>query len=94
MVDKASPKARKLIVRGIPNRIEQRTTLTAKEAAQYLGISYWLLLEMCKRKELPHVKAGARVLLRKSSLDLWLLEQEVASVAKPEPVSGRIRRLK
>ena len=83
-----------LAAAGIPNRIEQRATLTAKESAKYLGISYWLLLEMCKRKELPHIKAGSRILLRKTSLDAWLLEQEAASVAKPEPVSGKIRRLK
>ena len=93
-MDKASPTARKLIITRTPNRIEQRATLTAKEAANHLGISYWLLLEMCKRKEIMHVKAGSRILFRRESLQQWLIEQEVASVSKPEPVNGKIRRLK
>jgi excisionase family DNA binding protein len=93
-LDKGSQKARELIAEGTPNRIEQKATLTAKEASKYLGISYWLLLEMCKRKELPHIKAGSRILFRVQSLDEWLLEQEAASLSKPEPVIGKIRRLK
>ena len=31
----------------------QRTTLTAKEAAEYLGISYWLITQLVKRKQIP-----------------------------------------
>ena len=26
-----------------------RTTLTAKEAAEYLGISYWLIIQLVKK---------------------------------------------
>ena len=29
----------------------KRTTLTAKEAAEYLGISYWLITQLVKRKQ-------------------------------------------
>ena len=29
----------------------ERSTLKAREAAAYLGVSYWLLLEMAKRGE-------------------------------------------
>ncbi len=57
-----------------------RSTLTAKEAAKYLGISYWLCLEMCKRGEVPHIRAGSRVLFRRESLDQWMAAQEQASV--------------
>ena len=53
-----------------------RSTLTAKEAAKYLGISYWLCLEMAKRGEIPHIRAGSRVLFRRESLDGWMDEQE------------------
>lgn len=31
----------------------QRITLTAKEAAEYLGISYWLITQLVKRKQIP-----------------------------------------
>lgn len=31
----------------------QRTTLTAKEAAEYLGISYWLITQLVRRKQIP-----------------------------------------
>ncbi len=55
----------------------ERQTLTAKEAAEYLGISYWLLLELTKRREVPYIPAGARKLFRRQSLDQWLGEQEL-----------------
>lgn len=31
----------------------QRTTLTMKEAAEYLGISYWLVNRLVRRKQIP-----------------------------------------
>ena len=31
----------------------QRTTLTMKEAAEYLGISYWLVNQLVRRKQIP-----------------------------------------
>lgn len=36
----------------------QRTTLTAKEAAEYLGISYWLITQLVKRKQIVVVIGG------------------------------------
>ena len=51
-------------------------TLSAKEAATYLGISYGLILELAKRKEIPHIRAGARVLFRQSTLDEWMEKRE------------------
>lgn len=59
-----------------------RSTLKAKEAAGYLGISYWLILEMAKRGEIPHIRAGSRVLFRRESLDGWMDEQEQANVGE------------
>ena len=70
-----------------------RETLTAKEAAAFLGISTWLLYELVKRKEIPHSKAGKRILFRRQTLLQWLSAQEQASVA-PEPEPGKIRRVK
>ena len=71
-----------------------RATLPAKEAAQYIGISYWLLLEMVKRKEIPHIQVGNRFLFRRESLDAWLSDQEAASIQKEEVRNGKIKRLK
>ena len=31
----------------------QRTTLTMKEAAEYLGISYWLINQLVRQKQIP-----------------------------------------
>jgi len=54
--------------------------LKAREAAAYLGVSYWLLLEMAKRGEVPHIRAGKLVLFRKEALDDWMRQQEQLSV--------------
>jgi excisionase family DNA binding protein len=58
----------------------ERSTLKAREAAAYLGVSYWLLLEMAKRGEVPHIRAGKLVLFRKEALDDWMRQQEQLSV--------------
>lgn len=60
----------------------QRATFTAKEAAEYLGISYWLLLEMVKRGEISPIRAGRRYLFRQSGLDEWMTQQE-RKIAEP-----------
>ena len=61
-------------------RALERSTLKAREAAAYLGVSYWLLLEMAKRGEVPHIRAGKLVLFRKEALDDWMRQQERLSV--------------
>ncbi len=57
-----------------------RSTLRAKEAAKYLGVSYWLILEMAKKREIPHIRAGSLVLFRRETLDSWMKEQERINV--------------
>ena len=58
----------------------QRTTLTAKEAAEYLGISYWLINQLVKRKQIPCSKVGGKFLFRVKALEEYLSEKEQASV--------------
>jgi excisionase family DNA binding protein len=70
----------------------EKVTLTAKEAAEYLGISYWLILELVKRKELACISAGGKKLFRVDSLNRWMTEQEEKSV-KREPERGTLRRI-
>ena len=72
-----------------------RTTLTAKEAAEYLGISYHLLLDLAKKSMVPHVRAGKRVLFRTSSLENWMNEQEEKSINNDDEdrTSGSVRKI-
>ena len=58
----------------------QRTTLTMKEASEYLGISYWLINQLVRRKEIPCSKVGGRFLFRVQALDEYLSSKEKASV--------------
>ena len=58
----------------------QRTTLTMKEAAEYLGISYWLINQLVRRKEIPCSKVGGKFLFRVQVLDEYLSSKEKASV--------------
>ena len=58
----------------------ERTTLTMKEAAEYLGISYWLVTQLVKRKQIPCSRVGGKVLFRKEALDNYLKNQEDASI--------------
>lgn len=54
----------------------QRTTLTAKEAAEYLEISYWLITQLVRRKQIPCSRVGKRILFRKEALDIYLSKKE------------------
>lgn len=49
-----------------------RTTLTMKETAEYLGVSYWLVTQLVKRKKIPCSRVGGKVLFRKEALDKYL----------------------
>ena len=63
---------------GIPEI--QRTTLTMREAAEYLGISYWLINQLVKRKQIPCSKVGGKFLFIVKALEEYLSEKEQASV--------------
>ena len=58
----------------------QRTTLTMKEAAEYLGISYWLINQLVRRKQIPCARVGGRVLFRVQALDEYLKKMEQESI--------------
>ena len=59
-----------------------KNILSAKQAANYLGISYWLILELVRKKEILHTKLSSKIIFRKDSLDNYLLESERKSVKK------------
>ena len=54
----------------------QRTTLTMKEAAKYLGISYWLINQLVRKKQIPCSKVGGKFLFRVQVLDEYLSNKE------------------
>ena len=58
----------------------QRTTLTMKEAAEYLGVSYWLINQLVRRKQIPCSKVGGKFLFRVQVLDKYLSSKEQESV--------------
>ena len=58
----------------------KRITLTMREAADYLGISYWLINQLVKKKQIPYSKVGGKFLFRVKALDEYLCEIERASV--------------
>ena len=58
----------------------QRTTLTMKEAAKYLGISYWLINQLVRKKQIPCSKVGGKFLFRVQVLDEYLRHKEQESV--------------
>lgn len=60
----------------------ERTTLTMKETAEYLGISYWLVNQLVRRKQIPCARVGGRVLFRVQALEDYLKEKEENSIKK------------
>ena len=58
----------------------ERTTLTMKEAAEYLGISYWLVNQLVRRKQIPCSKIGGKFLFRVQALDKYLTKKEKDSM--------------
>ena len=58
----------------------ERTTLTMRETAEYLGISYWLVNQLVRRREIPCARVGGRVLFRVQALDEYLKEKEEKSL--------------
>ena len=60
----------------------KRTTLTMKETAEYLGISYWLVNQLVRRKQIPCARVGGRVLFRVQALDEYLKEKEEKSIKR------------
>lgn len=74
-----------------------RHMLEAQEAADYLKISYWALLEKARKGLIPHVRIGRRVLFSQEGLDKWTEDLESKSVIKLEDqpeTYGVLRKIK
>ena len=60
----------------------ERTTRTMKETAEYLGVSYWLVNQLVRRKQIPCARVGGRVLFRVQALNEYLREKEQKSIIR------------
>lgn len=58
----------------------KRTTLTMKEAAEYLGVSYWLINQLVRKKQIPYCKVGGKYLFRVQALEGYLTNMEQESI--------------
>ena len=60
----------------ISGPVIESEVMNAKETAEYLKISYWLLMKMARESQIPAFRCGNKVLFRKSSIDKFIDEQE------------------
>lgn len=58
----------------------ERTRMLPNEAAEYIGCGYDKLMQMVRKKEIPHYRIGRRVFFTKESLVFWIENQERQSV--------------
>lgn len=59
----------------------EKLTLTAKEAAQLFGVSYWLITQLVKQNKIPHFRMGGKILFRKESLLKYMQDEERATLS-------------
>ncbi|MGM0903098.1 MAG: helix-turn-helix domain-containing protein [Bacillota bacterium] len=57
----------------------QRKTITAQEAADYIGVHIDTIYTMVRQKEIPHIRVRRRILFKTDTLDAWMHEQEMNS---------------
>lgn len=50
----------------------EKRVLDSTEAAQYLGISYWLIRKLVREKKIPHYRIESKTLFTKELLDRYI----------------------
>ena len=58
---------------------KEKRVLDSVEAAQYLGISYWLIRKLVREKKIPYYKIESKTLFTKEILDKYIQD----SLEKP-----------
>ena len=51
---------------------KEKRVLYSVEAAQYLGISYWLIRKLVREKKIPYYKIESKTLFTKEILDKYI----------------------
>ena len=59
---------------------KEKRVLDSVEAAQYLGISYWLIRKLVREKKIPYYKIESKTLFTKEILDKYIQD----SLEEPE----------
>lgn len=54
----------------------QPLTISVDAVAQLTGLSPSMIYHMARTQELPSIKVGRRVLIKRASLERWIDEQE------------------
>jgi len=54
------------------NDKKQKRLISQKEAAEYLGISYWTVRDMVFRGDIPHIRIGRRILMDIKDLEEYI----------------------
>ncbi len=62
-----------------------KRVLDSTEAAQYLGISYWLIRKLVREKKIPYYKIESKTLFTKEILDKYIED------SLEEPKKGKIK---
>ena len=56
----------------ISGPVVQSEIMSAQETAEYLKISYWLLMKMVRESQIPAFRCGKKVMFRKSTIDSFI----------------------
>lgn len=51
---------------------KEKRVLDSVEAAQYMGISYWLIRKLVREKKIPYYKIESKTLFTKEILDKYI----------------------
>jgi excisionase family DNA binding protein len=57
-----------------------RKTLNVQEAADFIGVSAWLIYDMVRRKEIPAIRVRTRIFFRVETLEKWMAEKEAEAI--------------
>ncbi len=59
------------------NKAPFQRLFSQKQAAVYLGISYWTLRDLCFRGDIPYVRVKRRLLVDREDLDAYIARCKV-----------------
>lgn len=65
----------------LKQNLKEKRILDSGEAADYLGISYWLIRKLVREKKIPHYKIESKTLFTKEILDKYIQD----SLENPRP---------
>ena len=54
---------------------KEKRVLDSVEAAEYLGISYWLIRKLVREKKIPYYKIESKTLFTKEILDKYIQDR-------------------